>query len=129
MNTDREKSRDITQQIVRLVADMWVDDPFMAPVALFANQPGHGAESRHRLETILQESMRNIANLSEHELSAIMRSTYSVRDSLPTWQMLVNAAYAEFVTRRGVEGATSLMVGLIQPNRDTILRNSGVPTK
>lgn len=77
------------------------------------------------LETRLQEVMMSRPSFTTIELAMYLRSSYSVKDHLPTWQPLLNAAL-EQARQRGENH--DAFYGLMPPQPDP-QRNTGQPRR
>lgn len=86
-----------------------------------------GNESAELLEEHLQHVSRSLRSLSDKAIIQWVRGTSSVRHRLPTWEMLLHAAYEEFVTRYNHDRASAFLVNLNVPRRDIMTKNTGNP--
>ena len=75
-----------------------------------------------RMEERLQELLRSCQSYECQELACYLRSCFSRKDDLPTWQPLLNAAI-EMAHQRG-EPAWDMFIGMV-PNQAHPQRNTG----
>lgn len=101
--TDREKATKWAKRIIPFTNVIWLDGVSSSEADVLLASAG--------LNSLLQEALSQAADLSTHELLMIIRASFSCRERLPMWPVLL-AQIQTVLTTRDPERVDSLLMGL-----------------
>jgi hypothetical protein len=106
----------IADQVFDLMPTIWASDTDTYALGGLIGGSGDPVTASCALDEKLQEVMRQAPSMTDIDLSMWLRSTFSVRDKLPTWEPLLYRAY-EVITERYGEARALFKLRGLQPPR------------